>query len=144
MSGKAKKHRQTAKKNVRQEKAGKQRKGEVQMAEKAAGEAAFWPENCVRSAKRLVVSSRFCDEEGQPMEWQVEPLTAKDLLALYREGGGRNVGVRLLALAVSEPDLRSAQLQDRWGVMGAEQLLLAMLSPGEYQRLEEAFKEVNL
>lgn len=114
------------------------------MAEEDVRGAAFWPENCERSAKRLVVSARFCDEEGRPVEWQVEPLAAKDLLALYREGGGRNVGLRLLAAAVSEPDLRSAELQDRWGVMGAEQLLLAMLSPGEYQRLEEAFREVNL
>lgn len=105
----------------------------------------LWPENCARAAKRVVVSERFKDEDGKPLEWQVEPLTAWKMQAICREGaGGSGLGMRLLAAAVSEPDLNSAELQDKWGVMGADRLLLAMLSPGEMAVLESAFREVNL
>lgn len=105
---------------------------------------AFWPDNAVREALEVVVSERFCDESGEAIKWRIEPLVAADLQAIYREGGRESAGLRLLAAAVSLPDLADAELQDKYGVMGAEQLLLKMLSPGEFGVLERAFAEVNL
>lgn len=109
------------------------------------GYEGFYPESCGRAAVELIVSERFCGADGQAAVWRIEPISAADVQAVYREGatpGG--AGLRLLAAAVSYPDLRSVELQDAYGVMGAEQLLLKLLSPGEFAKLEKAFVELNL
>lgn len=107
--------------------------------------AEFYPNRCERSAVELVVSERFCDDDGQALAWRLEPINAADVQAAYREGvKPTGAGLRLLAASVSYPDLCSVDLQDAYGVMGAEQLLLKMLSPAEFAKLERAFVELNL
>lgn len=106
---------------------------------------AFWPENCRREGRRVVVSERFKDERGEPVAWEIKPMSAAELQAVYRESGGKGgVGLRLIAEAVQWPDLASAELQDMYGVMGAVPLLLRMLTPGEFAVLEQAFIDLNL
>ncbi|EQG32401.1 phage XkdN-like family protein [Clostridioides difficile DA00129] len=41
------------------------------------------------------------------------------------------------------PDLHDAELQNSYGVMGAEELLTTMLTPGEYTDLSSEVGEVN-
>ena len=41
------------------------------------------------------------------------------------------------------PNLNDKDLQDSYGVMGAEKLLKEMLKPGEYQDLIKKIQEVN-
>lgn len=112
---------------------------------KDGGCAGFYPEKCERMAAELVLSERFIGEDGQAAIWRVEPISAADVQAVYREGAtAGGAGLRLLAASISYPDLRSAELQDAYGVMGAEQLLLKLLSPGEFAKLERTFVELNL
>lgn len=111
----------------------------------SSGYEGFCPDKCRRTAVEVAVSERFRDESGQVLAWRLEPISAADVQAVYREGvtsGG--AGLRLLAASVSYPDLRAAELQDAYGVMGAEQLLLKLLSPGEFAKLEKAFVELNM
>lgn len=89
------------------------------------------------------------DEAGQPQLWELAPLCAADVQRLLAEPG-RETGkpgrllLQLLAESVVWPDLQEAELQDSWGALGAEQLLLRMLSPGEFAALQRAFVELNL
>lgn len=117
--------------------------------------AAFLAENTRRENLKVAVSARFKDANGEPVLWELCPLAAGDMQELLAAGdaaaefGGkgrrqRDLLVALLAKSVVTPDLASAELQDSYGVMGAEQLLLAMLSPGEFRALERAFASLNL
>jgi hypothetical protein len=47
------------------------------------------------------------------------------------------------ATAVVYPDLKNAELQKSYGVMGEERLLKAMLSAGEYVQLSGKIAEIN-
>ncbi|MCI9044984.1 MAG: phage portal protein [Peptococcaceae bacterium] len=102
-----------------------------------------------RENVRVAISERFVDEAGQPQLWELAPLCAADVQRLLAEPG-RETGkpgrllLQLLAESVVWPDLQEAELQDSWGALGAEQLLLRMLSPGEFAALQRAFVELNL
>lgn len=104
---------------------------------------AFLPEKSRRRAVQLVVSERFRDGEGRPAEWVIEPLGEEWREVICEGGAAGSLGLRLLARAVRYPDLRAVELQEAYGVLGEEQLLLAMLSPGEFQVLARAFIEQN-
>lgn len=117
--------------------------------------AAFLAGNTRRENLRVAVSARFKDENGDPVLWELRPLSAGDMQELLAAGEAaagfcdkgkrqRDLLLALLAKSVVSPDLAAAELQDSYGVMGAEQLLLAMLSPGEFRVLERAFASLNL
>lgn len=104
---------------------------------------AFLAEAAARENVRVAVSARFVDEAGEAQLWELAPLTAAEVQDLLGEGR-RDLLLPLLAKSVVWPDLQSAELQDSYGVLGAEQLLLKMLSPGEFAVLQQAFVELNL
>lgn len=111
---------------------------------------AFLQVNSRRENVRVVVSDRFVDENGQAQAWELQPLTAADWQELLlaescaEQPRYNDIFLALLAKSVVWPDLNSAELQDSYGVLGAEKLLLKMLSPGEYQTLQRAFEQLNL
>ena len=98
--------------------------------------------------KEVVVSERF-KENGKPVPFVIRPITQKEneaLLKKHRKVDKQGVesfnrityNRELTALAVVEPDLNSAELQKAWGVLGAADVLSAMLYVGEYSSLMEA------
>lgn len=107
----------------------------------------FFAAEAARPEVQVVVSERFRGEDGQALAWRLQPVTAEDMQRLWAAGnadGGSGLVLRLLARAVVYPDLQDAALQDSYGVLGAEELLLRMLSPGEYRVLLAAFEKQNL
>lgn len=106
----------------------------------------FFRENVIKPGNiKYVVSNRFLDENKKPIEWELKPITSKDdedlrkraMQKLRPQNGqyefDQNKYVSLLAAACTVyPDLNDANLQDSYGVMGAEELLKIMLLPGEY------------
>lgn len=110
-----------------------------------------------RENRKLVVSERFRDKNG-PVEWEIRPISAAEDEQL-RKACTKRVPVpgkknqytqdfdangyltKLAAKAVVFPDLNSAEIQDSYGVMGAEQLIKAMLYKDEFDRLTEALVE---
>ena len=110
-----------------------------------------------KTVKRAV-SSRIKNKEGKPMEWEFFPVGEERSNAL-RKAALREVKVKkniykdktdydlyMLKLAVETvtfPDLNNKELQDSYGVMGAEKLLQAMLITGEYANLLQIVNEVN-
>ncbi|MBQ3180900.1 MAG: phage portal protein [Firmicutes bacterium] len=117
------------------------------MSELSGGLESFFAAETARPEVQVVVSERFRGEDGQALAWRLQPVTAEDMQRLWAAGnadGGSGLVLRLLARAVVYPDLQDAALQDSYGVLGAEELLLRMLSPGEYGVLLAAFEKQNL
>lgn len=113
------------------------------------------PEN-----KKIVVSNRFKNKEGKPMKWEIHSITKKEDDILRKECTKRmpvkgragmyapeldtNTYLARLAIAcTSFPDLNDKELQDSYGVMGAEDLINKMLLPGEFTDYMDAVQEIN-
>lgn len=113
--------------------------------------SAFLAQNAAKIENvKFIASERFTDENGNPIEWEIRAITSKEDKQLkakctqvvsYRTKYGQDKRKEtdntkyLSALAVActvYPNLNDAELQDSYGVMGAEALLETMLSPGEY------------
>lgn len=101
---------------------------------------------------------RFKDEKGEPVAWKLRSMTEDEnqecRKAATRKIKGKN-GVytpdidandymaRLMSASVVYPDLKNAELQRSYGVMGAESLLRKMLLPGEFASLGEQVQKLN-
>lgn len=107
--------------------------------------------------KREVVSfapsTRFTNEEGDPVSFVLRLLTGPEIAKLQNdavriEGGeaefdSEQFASDLMVRSVVYPNLKDAELQDSYQVMNEKDLLAAMLEGGEYQRLSAKCQEVN-
>ena len=101
------------------------------------------PEN-----EKSVVSERFC-ENGEAVLWEYRAITASEdeklRTASYKNGEldtDKYMGL-LASYCTVFPDLESVKLQDSYSVMGADNLLKAMLTPGEYTSYLEKIGKLN-
>lgn len=106
-----------------------------------------------RENQKVVISERFKDN-GKPVEWEIRSISA-DEDEVIRKSCTKKIPVsgkrghytnefdanaylaKLASKAVVFPDLNDAELQNSYGVMGAEQLLKSMLYKDEFDRLTE-------
>ena len=105
---------------------------------------------------KVVVSERFTNEDGSPIEWVLHPISTKlveeitkrNTKTTIKNGKGEsvvneeNLNAELLEAVVLYPSLNDAELQDSYGVSSANELLSVMLYPGETQVLTNALQEV--
>ncbi len=94
---------------------------------------------------KYAASKAFVDNSGKPLEWEIRPLKSKEAAAIRKltnkiEKGGRmtvdndTFNRMAAAKATVYPDLGDKELQDSYGVMCAEELIVEMLDKdGEYQ-----------
>ena len=104
--------------------------------------------------KEVIVSARF-RENGKTVPFVIRPITQQENETLMKKHRSvdKKSGVEqfnrisynreLTAMAVVEPDLNNAELQKRYGVLGADKVLSAMLYVGEYGTLMEAVQELS-
>lgn len=104
---------------------------------------------------KFVASDRFVDENGKPIEWEIKPLKSKEAENIrsqcrsYGKGGKVNFdnakfNRMVAAKCTVYPNLNDAELQDSYGVMGAENLIVEMLDcDGDYMRYVNKCSEVN-
>ena len=103
--------------------------------------------------KEVVVSNRF-QEDGEPVPFVIRPITQKEneqLIKKYtkRDKKGNETFDRtgyiheLTARAVVFPDLKNAELQKAYGVLGEVELLKTMLYAGEFAELAQAVQELS-
>jgi len=120
---------------------------------------AFFAQNVQTDiVEEFIVSERFKDENGRPIPWKIRALSEAENEEIrkastqYVKGkGGQRVPetkpeVYLAKIAVTSvvfPDLKNAELQQSYGVMGAEELLKKMLLSGEYAALIQKVQEIN-
>lgn len=121
--------------------------------------SAFFKENAEPvTIKRYVASERFkqTTENGkkEPIEWRLRALTNdeidtlrdkyktktrdKNTQQIITEFDSQGFTTALTLKCVVFPNLDDASLQDSYGVVGAEDLLKAMLTPGELTDLHMA------
>ena len=119
----------------------------------------FFARNKVKHPNiKYVASPDFIDEEtGKPEEWEIRKLGAKEADELKQScmkpvKTGRTTtyeldtdafSAKLAAASIVYPNLKAAELQNDWGVMGEENLLKEMLSFGEYTMLVAKVTEHN-
>lgn len=110
------------------------------------------PENC-----KVAVSENFVDEKGKPILWEIRRIserenteirnsciTTKIVKRRKEETCDTNRYLRkMCAACVVFPDLKDADLQKDYSVMGAEELLVELLAPGEFGNLLSAVQEIN-
>ena len=95
----------------------------------------------------FAASKRMKQEDGTAVKWELRCVSATEDEEIRRSATKRNNSrgqtagsetditlylARLAARCTVYPDLDNKELQDSYGVMGAEALLRAMLTPGEY------------
>lgn len=107
-----------------------------------------------RENKKIVVSNRFKDKDGKPVEWEIRSISADEDEAIRKsctkripivgkknqftqDFDGNGYLAKLAAKAVVFPDLNNAELQNSYGVMGAENLIRVMLYKDEFDLLTE-------
>lgn len=108
-----------------------------------------------------VASTRFKNEEGEPVSWKLRTLTAKENDEIRKQCykqtqvlGKKNQFNRefdsakyleLVALkCIIEPNLNSVELQDFYNVMSPADLLKEhLLKPAEYDDLVAKIQEIN-
>lgn len=114
------------------------------------------PEN-----QKVVVSKRFIDPDtNEPVAWEVKCITPKEYKEI-KKGCTRKAPVpgkkgaylpevdtdamlnKIAVACTVYPNLDDAELQDGYGVMGADQLLMSMLLPGEYDDYITIVTEIN-
>ncbi|MDO4728433.1 MAG: phage portal protein [Bacteroidota bacterium] len=105
-----------------------------------------------------VVSERMKDENGKPVPWKLRTLSTKETklwrndftkVSIGKKGArtetfdGEEYIKKCAVESITYPDLNDKELQDSYGVMSADDLLIEMLLPGEYTKLIEKMNEIN-
>ena len=121
--------------------------------------SSFMAQNKVkRENVKFVASKSFVDANGEPIKWEIKAITSREDDAL-RKSCTRVVKVgkgavrpeldtnayigKLAAACTVYPDLKNAELQSSYGVMGDDELLKDMLSAGEYAEYCSKVSEIN-
>ena len=105
----------------------------------------FYKENALPFPQQdAVLSTRF-QENGKAIPWKLRALSQKENEEIGKRQGRneKQYLTAVLAECVVFPDLKEISLQDSYGVMGQEELLLRMLTTGEFAALEAAVEEIN-
>ena len=128
--------------------------------------SAFFSQNATKVENiKYIVSERFLAEEGdkkakKPIEWEIQCITSSEDEELRKQCVKRVPvpGKKGLSIAETDysayscklavrctvfPNLNDAELQNSYGVLGAEALLKTMLTPGEYTDYISKVQEVN-
>ena len=119
----------------------------------------FLAQNKVKVSNiKYVVSNNFIDDNGEPMNWELRALSNTEFEELRKNCTTKRLQkngmytletdndifqAKLCATCVVFPDLKNVELQNSYGVMGEEDLLKNMLSPGEYANLGEEIIKLN-
>lgn len=123
-----------------------------------SGLSAFLSQNVIKvENEKHVISDRFIDEKGNPIPWEIRSLSEEENEAIRKScvKKTRNKGVvtqetdydlylaKFAVESVVFPNLKDAELQKSYGVLGAESLLKKMLTGGEYAELLKRVQLVN-
>jgi len=119
----------------------------------------FFAGNAIASEpEAFIVSDRFRDEDGAPVEWQLRPISEEmneqlRTSSTKRMPGKKGVMVpetniseymaKLVTACIVYPNLNDAELQSSYGVRGADALIRKMLLSGEYAALLEKIQQLN-
>lgn len=107
--------------------------------------------------REIIISDRFCGEDGKPVPFKIRALTQEENAQLSRRSmrnvkGGRRgekdldnneYASRLVVAATVEPDFSSEAMCKAYGTMDPLEVPGKMLLAGEYKRLMDAIMELS-
>jgi len=123
--------------------------------------SAFMAQNAKQVENRKIVASqRFVGADGKPMEWEIRCISASENQKLRKactrnipvqgkrgqftqEFDGQTYQAKIAVACTVFPNLDDAELQESYGVMGAEQLITTMLTFGEFDEYVSAILDIN-
>lgn len=124
--------------------------------EKGMALDAFLKQNKKKSENvKIAASPDFVNEKGDVIEWEIRPLRTKEAEKIrsacssYGKGGKVTVNQALFnqmvaALCTVYPNLNDRELQDSYGVMGAEDLICELLDKdGVFQTYVKKCLEIS-
>ena len=96
--------------------------------------SAFLAENAKKIDNiKYAVSDRFVDENGDAIEWEVKCITAaENAEQTTQEFDEAAYTAKLAARCTVFPNLNDSELQQSYHVNGADNLIVAMLTPAEF------------
>ncbi len=120
---------------------------------------AFFAQNVATNiTEDYLVSERFKDKDGKPIPWKLRTVSeaeneeirkastryvkGKNGVKVAETNGDEYIG-KLAVASVVFPDLKNADLQKSYGVIGADAVLKKMLLSGEYAALIQKVQEIN-
>lgn len=114
-----------------------------------------------RENKKYAATRSICDAGGNPVEWEIRPLTSEEVERM-RNDYTREVQVtgkpgqyrpkvdvngltkQMIVDSVVFPDLYNEELQDSYGVNTPQELLVKIVdNPGEYTDFTQFIQEIN-
>lgn len=120
---------------------------------------AFLKTNKIEKQNEFIpVSQSFKDNEGNTILWEVRQLSNDEMKYIKKTCVKQNRDKRgnvtvetdsdkmmclMAAMSTVYPDLKNAELQNSYGVMGETALLEAMLSAGELLNYEQEVNRIN-
>lgn len=123
-----------------------------------SGLNAFLSQNAIKAEnEKHIISERFLDEEGKAIPWEIRALSERENQALRKsfttktrvkgvvvtETDYEGYLAKLITESVVFPNLKDKELQESYGVLGAESLAKTMLIGGEYDELLKKVQLVN-
>jgi hypothetical protein len=123
--------------------------------------SAFFAQNAQADiTEEFVVSERFKDKEGKPVPWKLRSMTEAEneecrkaaTRSIKGNNGRKGTEVKVIpeeyvakltVASIEFPNLKDAELQKSYNVIGAEMLLRKMLLPGEYAALVQKVQDIN-
>ncbi|SCY93248.1 phage tail assembly chaperone [Alkaliphilus peptidifermentans] len=108
--------------------------------------------------EEFVVSERFKNKEGKAVSWKIKAITEAENETIRKSAtkltkGKNGIKVpetspeeylsKLIVASVVFPNLKDAQLQKSYGVIGSDELIKKMLLAGEYSSLVEKIQKTN-
>lgn len=120
---------------------------------------AFFAQNVATDiTEEYLVSERFKAKDGTPIPWKLRTISeaeneeirksstrfvkGKNGVKVAETNGDEYIG-KLVVASVVFPDLKNADLQKSYGVLGADAALKKMLFSGEYAALVQKVQELN-
>ena len=109
------------------------------------GQECFYRENRKDREEREVLLTERVTADGGQMLFRIRPMSQRENEDIWRRCGEdmKRYEKMVLAESVVFPDLKDVNLQNSYGVAGAERLLGKLLLAGEYDRLRQAVEEIN-
>ena len=117
----------------------------------------FFAENAIKADNVKYVASKRFTEKNEPVEWELQVVSNDDIERIRKSCTRSKFNPKtkeyntsfdssqfnnaMVCASVVFPDLDDAALQDSYGVIGAEELIRKMLTPGEYTDLIAAVSE---
>jgi hypothetical protein len=123
-----------------------------------SGLSGFLSQNAIKvENEKYAISERFVDDKGNPIPWEIRCLSEEENETIRKScvKKVRNKGVvsqetdydlylaKFAVESVVFPNLKDAELQKSYGVLGAEKLLKKMLTGGEYALLLKKAQDIN-